>query len=90
MQHSGGPITAEEMISILSAFPHQIRALADQLSATNDGPFPLCHTDFLHSNIMVDESDFTVTGVIDWGRRLHRAVGAGPVPGFLAGHAEGV
>jgi hypothetical protein len=40
--------------------------MASQLSISNNGPFPLCHDDFLHSNIMVDESSFNVTGIIDW------------------------
>ena len=32
----------------------------------NKGPFPLAHDDFLHSNIIVDEDNFDVTGIIDW------------------------
>lgn len=40
--------------------------MASQLSLYNKGPFPLDHDDFLHSNIMVDEENFNVTGIIDW------------------------
>jgi hypothetical protein len=61
-----GPIPAEQMIAIIDQFPAQIKAMASQISATNNGPFPLCHDDFLHSNIMVDEGNFNVTGIIDW------------------------
>ncbi|KAH6628524.1 hypothetical protein F5144DRAFT_631650 [Chaetomium tenue] len=61
-----GPISAEQMIAIIDQFPVQIKAMASRISATNNGPFPLCHDDFLHSNIMVDESNFNVTGIIDW------------------------
>lgn len=58
-------IPAERMISIISKFPSRIKAMANRLSASNNGPFPLCHDDFLHSNITVDEN-FSVTGIIDW------------------------
>ncbi|KAK3896563.1 hypothetical protein C8A05DRAFT_48433 [Staphylotrichum tortipilum] len=67
-------ITAERMTSI-TTFPAQIRALAESnrldLMGLGSGPFPLCHDDFLYSNIMVDESDFSVTaltGIIVWER----------------------
>jgi len=62
----GPPGLAERMIAIVSEFPSQIKAMASRLSARNNGPFPLCHDDFLHSNIMVDENSFDVTGIIDW------------------------
>jgi hypothetical protein len=47
-----GPIPAERMIAIIDQFPSQIKAMAGRLSASNNGPFPLCHGDCLHSNIM--------------------------------------
>ncbi|KAJ0161031.1 hypothetical protein CTA2_6906 [Colletotrichum tanaceti] len=62
-----GPISAERMIAVIDEFPRRIKAMAGRLSPHhNDGPFPLSHDDFLHSNIMVDEASFDVTGVIDW------------------------
>ncbi|KAK4042138.1 hypothetical protein C8A01DRAFT_44791 [Parachaetomium inaequale] len=61
-----GPIPAERMIAIIDQFPSQIKAMASRLSTSNNGPTPLCHDDFLHSNIMVDEDSFDVTGIIDW------------------------
>jgi hypothetical protein len=57
---------AEEMIQIVGDFPQQIKGMAKQLPLCNNGPFPLYHVDFLHSNIMVDEASFNVTGIIDW------------------------
>ncbi|KAK3997965.1 hypothetical protein QBC44DRAFT_376395 [Cladorrhinum sp. PSN332] len=61
-----GPISADRMAAIIEQFPSQIKAMASRLSTRNNGPFPLCHDDFLHSNIMVDENSFNVTGIIDW------------------------
>lgn len=61
-----GPVSAEEVIKITDEFPSQIKSMAKLLPFRNEGPFPLCHDDFLHSNIMVDEASFNVTGIIDW------------------------
>ncbi|KAG8161283.1 hypothetical protein KVR01_009547 [Diaporthe batatas] len=76
-----GPISAEKMIKIIDDFPRQIKGMAKQLPFSNDGPFPLSHDDFLHSNIMVDEASFDVTGIIDW-------EGAFTVPWSLIGYPE--
>jgi hypothetical protein len=65
MQNGQAPVSAEQMITIIENFPSQIKAMATRLSLYNEGPFPLAHVDFLHSNIMVDDS-FCVTGIIDW------------------------
>jgi Phosphotransferase enzyme family len=46
-------------------FPPKVRRLAQQLSACDNGPFPLCHGDFGHNNIVVDDQ-YQVLGVIDW------------------------
>ena len=55
------------MLAVLEQFPRRIKAIANQLSVHhNEGPFPLCHNDFLHSNILVDGDTFSVTGIIDW------------------------
>ena len=61
-----GPIPAERMVAIIENFPSQIKAIASRLSLCDKGPFPLDHDDFLHSNIIVDENTFDVTGIIDW------------------------
>ena len=60
------PISAERMLAIIDNFPSQIKSMASRLSLCDKGPFPLSHEDFLHSNIMVDENTFDVTGIIDW------------------------
>ncbi|KAF4455707.1 Protein kinase-like domain [Fusarium austroafricanum] len=60
-----GPISAEEMVKHINEFPSQIKLMAKLLPLHNEGPFPLCHDDFLHSNFMVDEVSFIVTGIID-------------------------
>jgi hypothetical protein len=64
----GAPISLEEMLTIIENFPSQVKAMAGRLSSsdTDKGPFPLCHDDFFHSNIMVDENTFDVTAIIDW------------------------
>jgi hypothetical protein len=61
-----GPIPAAQMLTIIESFPSQIKAIASRISLCDEGPFPLTHDDFLHSNIMVDENSFDVTGIIDW------------------------
>lgn len=64
----GAPIEwTEEVLKSINEFPSQIKALARDLLHRdgNNGPFPLCHTDFLHSNIIVDDN-FDVLGIIDW------------------------
>lgn len=63
----GDPISAEWMLAVLEQFPRRIKAIANQLSVHhNEGPFPLCHDNLLHSDILVDEDTFSVTGIIDW------------------------
>jgi hypothetical protein len=59
----GGP--AQKVLKAINEFPSQIEVMADQLSQHEYGPFPLCHGDFLHSNMIVNES-FEVIGIIDW------------------------
>ncbi|KAJ5139031.1 uncharacterized protein N7515_003879 [Penicillium bovifimosum] len=61
-----GPISAEQMIAIIENLPSQVKAIASRLSVCSEGPFPLAHDDFYHSNIMVNENSFEVTGIIDW------------------------
>lgn len=71
------------MIAIIDNFPVQIKAMASWISLCDEGPFPLDHDDFLHSNIMVDENSFNVTGLIDWeGACTINSLGADRVPRF--------
>ncbi|KAK1966174.1 hypothetical protein LY78DRAFT_703131 [Colletotrichum sublineola] len=56
---------ADEIIPSVSSFPRSISNLASRLSARDHGPFPLCHGDFGHNNIVVDD-EYHVLGLIDW------------------------
>ncbi|KFY66895.1 hypothetical protein V496_01880 [Pseudogymnoascus sp. VKM F-4515 (FW-2607)] len=58
-----GPVN--EVLASITEFPRRIKALASRLSSCDNGPFPVWHPDFLHSNIIVDEG-YRVLGVIDW------------------------
>ncbi|KAG9232261.1 hypothetical protein BJ875DRAFT_515019 [Amylocarpus encephaloides] len=42
-----------------------IQGLAESFSIANNGPFPLCHGDFGHNNIVVNDQ-YQAIGVIDW------------------------
>ncbi|KZL63992.1 hypothetical protein CT0861_02045 [Colletotrichum tofieldiae] len=53
-----GPISAEEIVKITNEFPSQIKSIAKLLPLRNKGPFPLCHNNFLHSNIIVNKATF--------------------------------
>lgn len=58
---------ADEILSGISQFPSGIRRFANKvaLSASNNGPFPFCHGDFGHNNIVVND-EYDVLSVIDW------------------------
>lgn len=64
LRAASGPY-ADEMVPSVSLFPESISKLADRLSVCNHGPFPLCHGDFGHNNIIVDDN-YRVLAVIDW------------------------
>lgn len=55
----------DEVVSSVSSFPGFISQLAGRLSVLDRGPFPLCHGDFGHNNIIVDDSDHII-GINDW------------------------
>ncbi|KAI0818416.1 kinase-like domain-containing protein [Xylaria sp. FL0064] len=76
----GGP--AQRVLAAINEFPSQIKAVARRMSCNNHGPFPLCHADFLHSNIVVDES-FQVLGIIDWEGACTLPLQLVTFPGFL-------
>lgn len=64
-----GAPEVEQVVSSVEQFLTRLRDVAPRLaqSHNNDqGPFPLCHTDFLHSNIIVTPDTFDVLGIIDW------------------------
>ncbi|EQK97880.1 Protein kinase-like domain protein [Ophiocordyceps sinensis CO18] len=53
------------ILTSIQAFPNELASSAADLITHNDGPFPIAHTDFFHSNIIVD-SKYHIQGVIDW------------------------
>jgi len=59
-----GPFAAQIVPSVKS-FKQSIHDAASKFSVHNTGPFPLCHGDFGHNNIIVDDN-YQVLGVIDW------------------------
>lgn len=65
LQTASGEDAAEIVLSV-SSFTKSIGELAGRLSVCDNGPFPLCHGDFGHNNIIVDDR-YNVLGVIDWG-----------------------
>lgn len=56
---------ADQVLTAINEFPSRIKGMASQLSYNDHGPFPICHADFFHSNIIVKEN-FEVLGIIDW------------------------
>ncbi|KAI1289114.1 kinase-like domain-containing protein [Xylaria venustula] len=76
----GGP--AQRILAAINEFPSKFKAATRQISCNNYGPFPLCHADFLHSNIIVDES-FQVLGIIDWEGACALPLQLVTFPGFL-------
>lgn len=56
---------ADEILSSASTFRKLLHDNAEWLSAENTGPFPLCHGDFGHNNIVFDDK-YRLLGVIDW------------------------
>lgn len=63
---AAGRELCNEIADAVESFPARIKALMARRPPSHDnGPFPLVHTDFMHSNMLVD-SDFNLVGVIDW------------------------
>lgn len=64
LRAASGPYAAE-IIPSVSSFTDSIYKLAGRLSVRDHGPFPLCHGDFGHNNVIVDDR-YHILGVIDW------------------------
>lgn len=60
---NGGPV--EEVLKSIEDFPFAVCAMADRLSSTDRGLFPVTHRDFFHSNIVIDKR-YNIIGIIDW------------------------
>lgn len=64
LKEAAGPY-AGELSASASSFKTLVNDLAESLSVHNKGPFPLCHGDFGHNNIIFDDR-YQLLGVIDW------------------------
>lgn len=64
VKKNAGPY-ADEILASVSSFKTLISDFAKSLSVRNNGPFPLCHGDFGHNNIIFDDN-YQLLGVIDW------------------------
>lgn len=64
LKESCGPY-GDEILQGVLAFPQKISELAGKIALRDNGPFPLIHPDFFHSNIIVDDN-WKPLGVIDW------------------------
>lgn len=64
LRDAAGPY-ADEILNSLSTFRKWVNDNAECLSVNNTGPFPLCHGDFGHNNIVFDDR-YRLLGVIDW------------------------
>ncbi|KAJ5837501.1 uncharacterized protein N7525_002689 [Penicillium rubens] len=56
---------ADELSFSASSFISLVETLAGNLSVQDKGPFPLCHGDFGHNNMVFDD-EYNLLGVIDW------------------------
>ncbi|KAL4983750.1 hypothetical protein BDW68DRAFT_181277 [Aspergillus falconensis] len=56
---------ADDILQSTLSFLSLIQITADKLSLNNYGPFPLCHGDFGHNNMVFDDK-YRSLGVIDW------------------------
>jgi hypothetical protein len=64
LRNAAGPF-ADEILFSVSTFRKLLNDNAEWLSANNTGPFPLCHGDFGHNNILFDDK-YRLLSVIDW------------------------
>ncbi|KAF9238315.1 hypothetical protein DTO027I6_8420 [Penicillium roqueforti] len=55
----------DEVPASIGGFPDKIKEALHILSVKNEGPFPLFHPDFRHSNVIID-GDYNILSVIDW------------------------
>lgn len=63
-QHRLPKSLGDEIRSSIRDFPSRLAAMAGRVSLAG-GPFPLYHTDFRHSNLIIDP-DYNILSVIDW------------------------
>lgn len=64
LKEAAGPFAGEVSLSA-SSLKSWIHSNAEKISVCNKGPFPLCHGDFGHNNMIFDDK-YRLLGVIDW------------------------
>ncbi|KAJ5578690.1 uncharacterized protein N7459_007654 [Penicillium hispanicum] len=64
LRGTAGSLT-EELLSSASSFKSLVGSSAGKLSVRDRGPFPICHGDFGHNNMIFDDN-YQLLGVIDW------------------------
>ncbi|KAB8211879.1 hypothetical protein BDV34DRAFT_219095 [Aspergillus parasiticus] len=64
LKDAAGSFVDELSISSL-AFNALMNDMVEELSKSDEGPFPLCHSDFGHNNMIFDDN-YRLLGVIDW------------------------
>ena len=55
----------DDVIRSTGDYPRRIKEQRFDITVRNEGPFPLRHTDFFHSNVIVN-AQFNVLSIIDW------------------------
>ncbi|CAG8197303.1 unnamed protein product [Penicillium salamii] len=55
----------DEMLESIEKFPDQIQESLHKFLVKNEGPFPLYHRDFRHSNVIID-NNYNILSIIDW------------------------
>ncbi|KAJ5818485.1 hypothetical protein N7474_004076 [Penicillium riverlandense] len=55
----------DEFVVSIREFPHRIAKGGYQITVKNEGPFPLYHPDFRHSNVIIDKN-YNILSIIDW------------------------
>lgn len=59
------PHIADELVTSIHLFPDRIKENLGKIIIRNEGPSPLYHTSFLHSNVIVVEK-YNILSIIDW------------------------
>ncbi|KAL2043134.1 hypothetical protein N7G274_004194 [Stereocaulon virgatum] len=57
--------SSDEIAAHIRDFTVRLKSLAASIPTRNHGAFPLCHIDFGHHNVIVDD-DYNALGAIDW------------------------
>jgi len=65
MAEQGQENLAREVSDSIARFPSRLIQIISKQTTLKPGPFPVCHNDLMHSNIIVDKN-LKALGIIDW------------------------